>query len=106
MCVAVCVYACLCVERDVLTFCVALLQDSSKSPRPMKKFLPGNRKKERKPSDDEVQIRKSKTNILLSYVMCGPMCSSVLPIVIVIAQEHLEGISSNLVQVDQIISNQ
>uniref|UniRef100_A0A3B4T2T4 Osteoclast-stimulating factor 1 n=1 Tax=Seriola dumerili TaxID=41447 RepID=A0A3B4T2T4_SERDU len=33
--------------------------DSSKSPRPMKKFLPGNRKKERKPSDDEVQIRKS-----------------------------------------------
>uniref|UniRef100_A0A671UXL2 Rac/Cdc42 guanine nucleotide exchange factor 6 n=1 Tax=Sparus aurata TaxID=8175 RepID=A0A671UXL2_SPAAU len=34
-------------------------EDSSKSPRPMKKFLPGNRKKERKPSDDEVQIRKS-----------------------------------------------
>uniref|UniRef100_H2SII4 Rac/Cdc42 guanine nucleotide exchange factor 6 n=1 Tax=Takifugu rubripes TaxID=31033 RepID=H2SII4_TAKRU len=30
-----------------------------KSPRPMKKFLPGNRKKERKHSDDEVQIRKS-----------------------------------------------
>ncbi|KAM4554900.1 rho guanine nucleotide exchange factor 6 isoform 2-T2 [Odontesthes bonariensis] len=34
-------------------------EDSSKSPRPMKKFLPGNRKKERKPSDDEVQTRKS-----------------------------------------------
>uniref|UniRef100_A0A665WPN9 Rac/Cdc42 guanine nucleotide exchange factor (GEF) 6 n=1 Tax=Echeneis naucrates TaxID=173247 RepID=A0A665WPN9_ECHNA len=34
-------------------------EDSSKSPRPMKKFLPGNRKKERKPSDDEVQMRKS-----------------------------------------------
>ncbi|XP_015237454.1 PREDICTED: rho guanine nucleotide exchange factor 6 isoform X5 [Cyprinodon variegatus] len=34
-------------------------EDSSKSPRPMKKFLPGNRKKERKPSDDEFQIRKS-----------------------------------------------
>uniref|UniRef100_A0A3P9J7P4 Rac/Cdc42 guanine nucleotide exchange factor (GEF) 6 n=1 Tax=Oryzias latipes TaxID=8090 RepID=A0A3P9J7P4_ORYLA len=31
----------------------------SKSPRPMKKFLPGNRKKERKPSDDEFQMRKS-----------------------------------------------
>ncbi|CAB1457069.1 unnamed protein product [Pleuronectes platessa] len=40
-------------------FEVLALQDSSKSPRPMKKFLPGNRKKERKPSDDEVQIRKS-----------------------------------------------
>jgi len=26
----------------------------------MKKFLPGNRKKERKPSDDEVQTRKSR----------------------------------------------
>lgn len=38
---------------------VSLLQDSSKSPRPMKKFLPGNRKKERKASDDEIQIRKS-----------------------------------------------
>uniref|UniRef100_A0A8C5GIZ2 Osteoclast-stimulating factor 1 n=1 Tax=Gouania willdenowi TaxID=441366 RepID=A0A8C5GIZ2_GOUWI len=34
-------------------------EDSSKSPRPMKKFLPGNRKKERKPSDDEFQMRKS-----------------------------------------------
>ncbi|KAM6952453.1 rho guanine nucleotide exchange factor 6 isoform 3-T3 [Lycodopsis pacificus] len=34
-------------------------EDSSKSPRPMKKFLPGNRKKERKHSDDEVQTRKS-----------------------------------------------
>uniref|UniRef100_A0AAQ4PC18 Rac/Cdc42 guanine nucleotide exchange factor 6 n=1 Tax=Gasterosteus aculeatus aculeatus TaxID=481459 RepID=A0AAQ4PC18_GASAC len=34
-------------------------EDSSKSPRPIKKFLPGNRKKERKPSDDEVQTRKS-----------------------------------------------
>ncbi|XP_061581595.1 rho guanine nucleotide exchange factor 6 isoform X2 [Cololabis saira] len=34
-------------------------EDSSKSPRPMKKFLPGNKKKERKPSDDEVQIRRS-----------------------------------------------
>uniref|UniRef100_A0A667XGB0 Rac/Cdc42 guanine nucleotide exchange factor 6 n=1 Tax=Myripristis murdjan TaxID=586833 RepID=A0A667XGB0_9TELE len=28
-------------------------------PRPMKKFLPGNRKKERKPSDDDALIRKS-----------------------------------------------
>ncbi|TWW55755.1 rho guanine nucleotide exchange factor 6 isoform X1 [Takifugu flavidus] len=36
-----------------------IMKDSSKSPRPMKKFLPGNRKKERKHSDDEVQIRKS-----------------------------------------------
>uniref|UniRef100_A0A665WR39 Rac/Cdc42 guanine nucleotide exchange factor (GEF) 6 n=1 Tax=Echeneis naucrates TaxID=173247 RepID=A0A665WR39_ECHNA len=36
-----------------------IMKDSSKSPRPMKKFLPGNRKKERKPSDDEVQMRKS-----------------------------------------------
>uniref|UniRef100_A0A3B4ZR68 Rac/Cdc42 guanine nucleotide exchange factor 6 n=1 Tax=Stegastes partitus TaxID=144197 RepID=A0A3B4ZR68_9TELE len=35
-----------------------IMKDSSKSPRPMKKFLPGNRKKERKPSDDEVQTRK------------------------------------------------
>uniref|UniRef100_A0A667XC80 Osteoclast-stimulating factor 1 n=1 Tax=Myripristis murdjan TaxID=586833 RepID=A0A667XC80_9TELE len=34
-------------------------RDSSKSPRPMKKFLPGNRKKERKPSDDDALIRKS-----------------------------------------------
>uniref|UniRef100_A0A7N6AYS1 Osteoclast-stimulating factor 1 n=1 Tax=Anabas testudineus TaxID=64144 RepID=A0A7N6AYS1_ANATE len=34
-------------------------EDSSKSPRPIKKFLPGNRKKERKPSDDEIQTRKS-----------------------------------------------
>nr|XP_057909121.1 rho guanine nucleotide exchange factor 6 isoform X3 [Doryrhamphus excisus] len=34
-------------------------EDSSKSPRPMKKFLPGNKKKERKPSDDEVHTRKS-----------------------------------------------
>lgn len=25
----------------------------------MKKFLPGNRKKDRKPSDDEIQTRKS-----------------------------------------------
>uniref|UniRef100_A0A3B5QZP4 Rac/Cdc42 guanine nucleotide exchange factor 6 n=1 Tax=Xiphophorus maculatus TaxID=8083 RepID=A0A3B5QZP4_XIPMA len=40
-------------------FVVVLLQDSSKSPRPIKKFLPGNRKKDRKPSDDEFQIRKS-----------------------------------------------
>ncbi|XP_041846003.1 rho guanine nucleotide exchange factor 6 isoform X2 [Melanotaenia boesemani] len=36
-----------------------IMKDSSKSPRPMKKFLPGNRKKERKPSDDDVQMRKS-----------------------------------------------
>ncbi|CAG09826.1 unnamed protein product [Tetraodon nigroviridis] len=36
-----------------------IMKDSSKSPRPMKKFLPGNRKKERKPSDDEFQIRRS-----------------------------------------------
>ncbi|KAM6999763.1 rho guanine nucleotide exchange factor 6 isoform 2-T2 [Tautogolabrus adspersus] len=34
-------------------------EDSSKSPRPIKKFLPGNRKKERKPSDDDTQTRKS-----------------------------------------------
>ncbi|XP_051934912.1 rho guanine nucleotide exchange factor 6 isoform X2 [Hippocampus zosterae] len=34
-------------------------EDSSKSPRPMKKFLPGNRKKERKHSDDEVHTRRS-----------------------------------------------
>ncbi|XP_078145177.1 rho guanine nucleotide exchange factor 6 isoform X3 [Centroberyx gerrardi] len=34
-------------------------EDSSKSPRPMKKFLQGNKKKERKPSDDEVLLRKS-----------------------------------------------
>ncbi|XP_037531446.1 rho guanine nucleotide exchange factor 6 [Nematolebias whitei] len=36
-----------------------IMKDSSKSPRPIKKFLPGNRKKERKASDDEIQIRKS-----------------------------------------------
>uniref|UniRef100_A0A667XMM3 Osteoclast-stimulating factor 1 n=1 Tax=Myripristis murdjan TaxID=586833 RepID=A0A667XMM3_9TELE len=36
-----------------------IIKDSSKSPRPMKKFLPGNRKKERKPSDDDALIRKS-----------------------------------------------
>ncbi|TNN72756.1 Rho guanine nucleotide exchange factor 6 [Liparis tanakae] len=36
-----------------------IMKDSSKSPRPIKKFLPGNRKKERKHSDDEVQTRKS-----------------------------------------------
>ncbi|XP_049618581.1 rho guanine nucleotide exchange factor 6 isoform X1 [Syngnathus scovelli] len=36
-----------------------IMKDSSKSPRPMKKFLPGNRKKERKPSDDEVHMRRS-----------------------------------------------
>ncbi|KAG7266780.1 hypothetical protein CRUP_028102 [Coryphaenoides rupestris] len=34
-------------------------EDSSKSPRPMKKFLPGNRKKDRKPSDDDTLLRKS-----------------------------------------------
>ncbi|XP_033829726.1 rho guanine nucleotide exchange factor 6 isoform X4 [Periophthalmus magnuspinnatus] len=34
-------------------------EESSRSPRPMKKFLPGNRKKERKPSDDDIQTRKS-----------------------------------------------
>lgn len=33
-------------------------EDSSKSPRPIKKFLPG-KKKERKPSDDDIQTRKS-----------------------------------------------
>ncbi|KAM4621449.1 rho guanine nucleotide exchange factor 6 isoform 2-T2 [Polymixia lowei] len=36
-----------------------IMKDSSKSPRPIKKFLPGNRKKERKASDDEVLLRKS-----------------------------------------------
>ncbi|XP_061900098.1 rho guanine nucleotide exchange factor 6-like isoform X2 [Entelurus aequoreus] len=36
-----------------------IMKDSSKSPRPIKKFLPGNRKKERKPSDDELHTRKS-----------------------------------------------
>ncbi|XP_061541157.1 LOW QUALITY PROTEIN: rho guanine nucleotide exchange factor 6 [Phycodurus eques] len=36
-----------------------IMKDSSKSPRPMKKFLPGNRKKDRKPSDDEVHTRRS-----------------------------------------------
>uniref|UniRef100_A0A669BBL2 Rac/Cdc42 guanine nucleotide exchange factor 6 n=1 Tax=Oreochromis niloticus TaxID=8128 RepID=A0A669BBL2_ORENI len=34
-------------------------RDTSKSPRPMKKFLPGNRRKERKPSDDDIHIRRS-----------------------------------------------
>uniref|UniRef100_A0A8C5C5D8 Rac/Cdc42 guanine nucleotide exchange factor 6 n=1 Tax=Gadus morhua TaxID=8049 RepID=A0A8C5C5D8_GADMO len=34
-------------------------EDSSKSPRPIKKFLPGNRKKDRKPSEDDSLIRKS-----------------------------------------------
>ncbi|KAJ8246976.1 hypothetical protein GJAV_G00257380 [Gymnothorax javanicus] len=40
--------------------CAALgyKEDSSKSPRPMKKFLP-KRKTERKPSDDDVLLRKS-----------------------------------------------
>uniref|UniRef100_A0A8C6SQH8 Rac/Cdc42 guanine nucleotide exchange factor (GEF) 6 n=1 Tax=Neogobius melanostomus TaxID=47308 RepID=A0A8C6SQH8_9GOBI len=36
-----------------------IMKDSSKSPRPMKKFLPGNRKKERKPSDDDIHTRRS-----------------------------------------------
>ncbi|XP_055015173.1 rho guanine nucleotide exchange factor 6 isoform X1 [Boleophthalmus pectinirostris] len=36
-----------------------IMKESSRSPRPMKKFLPGNRKKERKPSDDDIQTRKS-----------------------------------------------
>ncbi|CAL1613735.1 unnamed protein product [Knipowitschia caucasica] len=36
-----------------------IMKESSRSPRPMKKFLPGNRKKERKPSDDDVHTRKS-----------------------------------------------
>ncbi|XP_077433677.1 rho guanine nucleotide exchange factor 6 isoform X2 [Vanacampus margaritifer] len=36
-----------------------IMKDSNKSPRPMKKFLPGNRKKERKPSDDDVHTRRS-----------------------------------------------
>ncbi|XP_034037575.1 rho guanine nucleotide exchange factor 6 isoform X2 [Thalassophryne amazonica] len=36
-----------------------IMKDTSKSPRPMKKFLPGNRKKDRKPSDDEIHVRKS-----------------------------------------------
>ncbi|MEQ2247887.1 Rho guanine nucleotide exchange factor 6 [Ilyodon furcidens] len=36
-----------------------IMKDSSKSPRPIKKFLPGNRKKDRKPSNDEFEIRKS-----------------------------------------------
>ncbi|KAJ3587340.1 hypothetical protein NHX12_010938 [Muraenolepis orangiensis] len=35
-----------------------IMKDSSKSPRPMKKFLPG-KKKERKPSDDDALLRKS-----------------------------------------------
>ncbi|XP_035265318.1 rho guanine nucleotide exchange factor 6-like isoform X1 [Anguilla anguilla] len=35
-----------------------ILKDSSKSPRPIKKFLP-KRKTERKPSDDDVLLRKS-----------------------------------------------
>ncbi|XP_004073242.1 rho guanine nucleotide exchange factor 6 isoform X1 [Oryzias latipes] len=38
---------------------MSYIMKDSKSPRPMKKFLPGNRKKERKPSDDEFQMRKS-----------------------------------------------
>lgn len=68
MCVCVYVRVCLsvCVEPNI-KLCVPLLQDSSKSPRPMKKFLPGNRKKERKPSDDEIQTRKSTSSVLL----CG-----------------------------------
>ncbi|XP_061090304.1 rho guanine nucleotide exchange factor 6-like isoform X1 [Conger conger] len=40
-----------------------ILKDSSKSPRPMKKFLP-KRKTERKPSDDEVLPRKAGTAAL------------------------------------------
>uniref|UniRef100_A0A669DU58 Rac/Cdc42 guanine nucleotide exchange factor 6 n=1 Tax=Oreochromis niloticus TaxID=8128 RepID=A0A669DU58_ORENI len=36
-----------------------IMKDTSKSPRPMKKFLPGNRRKERKPSDDDIHIRRS-----------------------------------------------
>ncbi|XP_030223357.1 rho guanine nucleotide exchange factor 6 isoform X2 [Gadus morhua] len=36
-----------------------IMKDSSKSPRPIKKFLPGNRKKDRKPSEDDSLIRKS-----------------------------------------------
>uniref|UniRef100_A0A8C5C3T7 Rac/Cdc42 guanine nucleotide exchange factor 6 n=1 Tax=Gadus morhua TaxID=8049 RepID=A0A8C5C3T7_GADMO len=40
-------------------------EDSSKSPRPIKKFLPGNRKKDRKPSEDDSLIRKMRKE-------CGP----------------------------------
>lgn len=36
-----------------------IMKDTSKSPRPMKKFLPGNRRKERKPSDDDIHTRRS-----------------------------------------------
>lgn len=36
-----------------------IMKDTSKSPRPMKKFLPGNRRKERKPSDDDIHMRRS-----------------------------------------------
>uniref|UniRef100_A0AAX7VCS3 Rac/Cdc42 guanine nucleotide exchange factor (GEF) 6 n=1 Tax=Astatotilapia calliptera TaxID=8154 RepID=A0AAX7VCS3_ASTCA len=39
-------------------FIVDHLQDTSKSPRPMR-FLPGNRRKERKTSDDDIHMRKS-----------------------------------------------
>lgn len=63
-----------CVQRAYVSACAVVepnthfsscsVQDSSKSPRPMKKFLPGNRKKERKPSDDEIQTRKSEDSLL------------------------------------------
>lgn len=46
--------------RDEFWIAAELLQDTSKSPRPMKKFLPGKKMKERKPSDDEAQMRKSR----------------------------------------------
>lgn len=40
------------------------LQDTSKSPKPIKKFL-NKRKTERKPSDDEYLLRKSRLNVML-----------------------------------------
>lgn len=82
VCVRACTCSCVCVQP--MSQCVvvetkyiflftfaAFLQDSSKSPRPMKKFLPGNRKKDRKPSDDDVQTRKSEDSLLLYGNLLG-----------------------------------
>lgn len=95
LCLFVCLFTSLCAACVRLSVCgcgakysfffllLHLLQDSSKSPRPMKKFLPGNRKKERKPSDDEIQTRKSEDFLLLCGHLLGGVCLFVVVAVVV-----------------------
>lgn len=44
----------------------------------MKKFLPGNRKKERKPSDDEIQTRKSEDFFPAAWTLAEGFCVCLL----------------------------